>query len=326
MRFKNLKYFNFRNLANSSIDTDAENIILEGVNGQGKTNILESVYLLSYGSSFRTANVREAITFNQERMHIVGTAVDDDGQQRRIEYINQEGKRRIILDGKDVKDRKELIYTFPVIVFSHEDINFVKGEPEFRRRFFDQTFSLYNPSYLDSLRRYKTILAQRNAAIKGDQKSLMGLYDGRLAKYGLEVLREREKGVAEFNEIFPVLYRQISGTDTELVIRYQPSWKELRSEDEVISYLESTRDRDLRLMTTSSVVRRESEKLTIYTIFLPWRLLGAKKAPLESERIGFALLLNDANGRSGRKMVGYFGGIVNKNPLEYGKIRLVRQP
>ena len=79
-------------------------------------------------------------------------------------------------------------------------------------------------------------------------------------------------------------------------------------------------------MTTSSVVRRESEKLTIYTIFLPWRLLGAKKAPLESERIGFALLLNDANGRSGRKMVGYFGGIVNKNPLEYGKIRLVRQP
>lgn len=80
------------------------------------------------------------------------------------------------------------------------------------------------------------------------------------------------------------------------------------------------------LMTTSSVVRRESEKLTIYTIFLPWRLLGAKKAPLESERIGFALLLNDANGRSGRKMVGYFGGIVNKNPLEYGKIRLVRQP
>lgn len=257
MRFKNLKYFNFRNLANSSIDTDAENIILEGVNGQGKTNILESVYLLSYGSSFRTANVREAITFNQERMHIVGTAVDDDGQQRRIEYINQDGKRRIILDGKDVKDRKDLIYTFPVIVFSHEDINFVKGEPEFRRRFFDQTFSLYNPSYLDSLRRYKTILAQRNAAIKGDQKSLMGLYDGRLAKYGLEVLREREKGVAEFNEIFPVLYRQISGMDTELVIRYQPSWKELRSEDEVISYLESTRDRDLRLMTTSSGIHRD---------------------------------------------------------------------
>ena len=79
------------------------------------------------------------------------------------------------------------------------------------------------------------------------------------------------------------------------------------------------------LMRTSSVVRRESEKLTIYTIFLPWRLLGAKKAPTEKERIGFALLLNDANGRSGRKMVGYFGGIVNKNPMEYGKIRLVKQ-
>lgn len=262
MRFKELKYYNFRNIDNSSINTDCRNVILEGINGQGKTNILESVYLLSYGSSFRTGNSKEIITFNKDRLHIVGIAVSDDGLERKVEYVNQGGKRRILLDGKEIRDRKELIYNFPSIVFSHDDINFVKGEPEYRRRFFDQTFSMYNPVYLDSLRRYKTILMQRNAAIKARQSSLLSLYDERLAKYGLEVSREREEGVRMFNEIFPSLYKEISQTEKELSIRYQPSWRDLKSEDEVVNYLESTRERDMNLLTTSSGIHRD--RFTVY--------------------------------------------------------------
>ena len=262
MRFKELKYYNFRNIDNSSINTDCRNVILEGINGQGKTNILESVYLLSYGSSFRTGNSKEIITFNKDRVHIVGIAVSDDGLERKVEYVNQGGKRRILLDGKEIRDRKELIYNFPSIVFSHDDINFVKGEPEYRRRFFDQTFSMYNPVYLDSLRRYKTILMQRNAAIKARQSSLLSLYDERLAKYGLEVSREREEGVRMFNEIFPSLYKEISQTEKELSIRYQPSWRYLKSEDEVVNYLESTRERDMNLLTTSSGIHRD--RFTVY--------------------------------------------------------------
>ena len=262
MRFKELKYYNFRNIDNSSINTDCRNVILEGINGQGKTNILESVYLLSYGSSFRTGNSKEIITFNKDRVHIVGIAVSDDGLERKVEYVNQGGKRRILLDGKEIRDRKELIYNFPSIVFSHDDINFVKGEPEYRRRFFDQTFSMYNPVYLDSLRRYKTILMQRNAAIKAHQSSLLSLYDERLAKYGLEVSREREEGVRMFNEIFPSLYKEISQTEKELSIRYQPSWRDLKSEDEVVNYLESTRERDMNLLITSSGIHRD--RFTVY--------------------------------------------------------------
>lgn len=262
MRFKELKYYNFRNIENSGINTDCRNVILEGINGQGKTNILESVYLLSYGSSFRTGNAKEIITFNKDLVHIVGIAVCDDGLERKVEYVNRGGKRRILLDGKEIRDRKELIYNFPSIVFSHDDINFVKGEPEYRRRFFDQTFSMYNPLYLDSLRCYKTILMQRNAAIKARQSSLLSLYDERLAKYGLEVSREREEGVKMFNEIFPFLYKEISQTEKELSIRYQPSWRDLKSEDEVVSYLESTRERDMNLMTTSSGIHRD--RFTVY--------------------------------------------------------------
>ena len=262
MRFKEIKYQNFRNIADRSINTDSDNIILEGINGQGKTNILESVYLLSYGSSFRTSNIKEAVTHQKESMHLWASACDDDGQIRKVEYIFKEGKRKIFLDGKEVKDRKDLIYSFPVIVFSHEDINFIKGEPECRRRFFDQTFSLYNPLYLDSLRRYRHILSQRNAAIKANQISLLSLYDERLVKYGLEISREREEGVKNFNTIFPSLYKSISGTDKEIYIKYTPSWRELKNRDEILSYLESTRDRDARLQTTTSGIHRD--RFTVY--------------------------------------------------------------
>lgn len=257
MLFTKIKYFNFRNIENGSLDTYSRNVILEGINGQGKTNVLESVYLLSYGSSFRTANAKEAITFGAEKLHLACTVIDDDGQVRTVDYINHNGKRRILLDSKDIRDRKELIYNFPVIIFSHEDINFVKGEPEYRRRFFDQTFSLYDPLYLDSLRKYKSILSQRNSAIKSNQHSLISLYDERLAKYGLEVERKRREGVERFNQIFPSLYREISQTDKNISIRYQPSWRNLESEEEVIAYLETTHERDISMLTTSSGIHRD---------------------------------------------------------------------
>ncbi len=257
MRFKEIRHHNFRNLQDAVIRTDARDVVFEGMNGQGKTNLLESIYMLSYGSSFRTPYAKEAVRFGADDMSLSALVGMDDGDMRRIDYQLVDGKRRILLDGKEVNDRKELVYNFPVIVFCHDDIDFVRGEPERRRRFFDQTFSMYNPLYLDSLRRYRMILSQRNAAIKAGQSSLLSLYDGRLAKYGLEIVRDREEGVKNFNQIFPGLYKAISGTDKEVVIRYQPSWKELRSEDEVTSYLESTRDRDMRMLTSTSGIHRD---------------------------------------------------------------------
>ena len=273
MRFKELKYYNFRNIDNSSINTDCRNVILEGINGQGKTNILESVYLLSYGSSFRTGNSKEIITFNKDRVHIVGIAVSDDGLERKVEYVNQGGKRRILLDGKEIRDRKELIYNFPSIFFSHDDINFVKGEPEYRRRFFDQTFSMYNPVYLDSLRRYKTILMQRNAAVKTGDKSLISLYDNRLATYGIEIMKARAEAVYGFNSIFPSLFRKVSKLDMDLEIRYQPSWSGLNSVDEITEYLSQNIDRDIILKTTTSGIHRD--RFTVMSPLGPFSSIGS---------------------------------------------------
>ena len=271
MRFTSLEYTNFRNIFSDSVDTDSENIVLYGSNGQGKTNILESVYILSYGSSFRTSALRECIHYGDEGFSVSGSYTDGT-EKGRITVSYYDRTRKIILDGKEIKDRKTLIYQFPCIVFCHEDINYIKGEPEYRRRFFDQMMCLYSPSFFDSLRSYKSVLVQRNAAVKTGDMSLTALYNSRLALYGLMMMDERKKAVDEFNRIFPSLFRDISGTDYDLSVVYQPSWKDATAEA-VVSYLEENAERDIKMNTTSSGPHRD--RFTIMSKYGPFSQTGS---------------------------------------------------
>lgn len=257
MRFVNLKLTDFRNISSASIDTDAEDIVLTGINGQGKTNLLEAVYNLCYGSSFRTSSSKECVMHNKDGYSLKGTFLNDYGEKEIITVSFFDGKRKIIINGKEIKDRKELIYSFPCIVFCHEDIDFIKGEPENRRKFFDQMMTLYSPVFFDNLRNYRTILSQRNAAIKDNALDLIPLYNERLAFYGLEIMAERTSAVYEFNKIFPDGFKKVSGSDLNLYIDYQPSWKNYGSVDEIVSYLEETVDRDIKMSTTTSGIHRD---------------------------------------------------------------------
>lgn len=273
MRFKNLKTYNFRNIfSDTLINTDSENIILCGQNGQGKTNILESIYILCYGSSFRTTSLKDCITYSKDGFYISGSFLDNSEKGKiSISYSNKE--RKILLDDNEISDRKTLIYQFPCIIFCHEDINYIKGEPEYRRRFFDQMMSLYSPSYFDTLRLYRNILAQRNAAIKTLDRSIISLYNERLALYGSEIMEKRCNSVYEFNRIFPSLFSLITETDYNLEILYQPSWSESSSIDEIVGYLDSTIDRDIKLMTTTSGIHRD--RFQIMSKYGPFSSIGS---------------------------------------------------
>ena len=256
MRFSSIEIHDFRNISSASASSDSEDIVLVGTNGQGKTSFLEAVYMLCYGSSFRTPHLREAVMHGKPGFSI-SAEFEDEGFRERITTSYIEGKRRIAIDGKEVKDRKDLIYRFPCIAFIHEDIGFIKGEPEERRRFFDQMMSLHSPFFFDDSRSYRAVLMQRNAAVKTGDRSLISLYNGRLASYGLEIMKARAEAVYEFNRIFPSLFRKISESGMDLDIRYQPSWGDFQSESEIISYLEETEERDLKMMTTTSGIHRD---------------------------------------------------------------------
>ena len=257
MLVKKIVLDGFRNIRDRQIDTSAKQIILTGENGQGKTNVLEAVYMLCYGTSFRTQNIKELVTHGRESFYLCSVFEDSQGLERKAEVIFSDGKKHIRLDGKDIKDRKELIYCLPCIVFSHDDIEFVRGEPENRRRFFDQTMTMYDPVFFDDLRRYKLILKQRNAAIKDQRTELLDIYDQKLASYGLQIMKSRRAVADSFSAIFPDIYNTVSLEDRGIEISYRPSWNEDLGIDGVLEKLESQRDVDLKMNTTTSGPHRD---------------------------------------------------------------------
>ena len=262
MIIKKLVLDSFRNIRDREIDTSAKQIILTGENGQGKTNLLEALYILCYGNSFRTQNLKEAVTHGKEGFRLCSVFEDSQGLDRKAEVSFLEGKKSIRLDGKEIKDRKELIYCLPCIVFSHDDIEFVRGEPENRRRFFDQTMTMYDPVFFDDLRRYKMILKQRNAAIKDQRLSLLDIYDQKLASYGIQIMKARRSVCSSFSSIFPDIYNAVSLEDRGIEIQYRPSWGEGDSVDEITERLFNQRETDLKMNTTTSGPHRDRFLIT----------------------------------------------------------------
>lgn len=257
MQFISLGFYGFRNLVDSIVPTESKNVILVGDNGQGKTNFLEAIYTLCYGSSFRTNNIKEMCNHDKKEFSLNAIVQFDEDFKQQIFFSYTKGKREIRIDGKEVRDRRELIYNIPCIVFSHDDIEFVRGVPENRRRFFDQTMSLYDNLFFDDLRRYKVVLRQRNAAIKENVTSLIPIYDKKLAELGLIIQKKRAKEVESFNKIFGTLYKEISETDDQLTINYRPSWKGCSTVEEIEQVLSENLERDFIMQTTTSGIHRD---------------------------------------------------------------------
>ncbi|MDR2517641.1 MAG: DNA replication and repair protein RecF [Spirochaetaceae bacterium] len=229
MIFAALKTASFRNLADGETETRGRDIFLVGENGQGKTNFLEALYFSAYGSSFRGSRDGELVK-NGESASLVEARFDDPMYEC-IKVKIAGGKKHIELDGKSIEDRKELLTVIPCIIFCHEDMEFVSGPPESRRRFFDQTQSLCDPLYLDDLRRYRRVLKARNiflrqaGAFQKPDDGVLESLDVQLVEYGLSIMRKREEAAGQFSAFFGPLYGEVSGIDG-IRIRYLPSWKE----------------------------------------------------------------------------------------------------
>ena len=260
--FLSLTLYNFRNLKNDTIDLFAKEVFFVGENGQGKSNLLEALYYASYASSFRTRNEGEVILNGEKEMSISALFNSSDTTDLvNIKLLNS--RKRIEKNRKRVTDRKDLINTIPCVLFSHSDIEFASGEPERRRFFIDQTLSMYDTLYLESLRRYRHVLKSRNTVLKEQKLDMLGAYNAQLAHYGLEIERKRRDAIFRFNQIFSNLFEEISGI-SDLVISYEPAWKkksetgfDFPNENEVISHLESRLEVDLKMNTTMSGPHRD---------------------------------------------------------------------
>ncbi|MBT3273774.1 MAG: DNA replication/repair protein RecF [Spirochaetales bacterium] len=255
MGFRSVQVYNYRNLKDTLVDVDAREIFLVGENGQGKTNFLESIYLLCYGSSFRTKKDRELIRIGEKSMSVHGTSVTDDDNEVSLKI--EEGKKQITLNRKRISDRKQLIQHLPCIIFSHDDIEFVSGPPERRRWFFNQTMSLYNPLFIDILRRYSKIIHMRNTSVRDRRDDLLDVYDSQAAAAGLDLQKRRGKAITKFNKTFNGLFHSVSGLSGNIEIRYMPSWGKAETIDEAAELLRSRRTTDYAFKTTTSGPHRD---------------------------------------------------------------------
>ncbi|MFW5776390.1 MAG: DNA replication/repair protein RecF [Spirochaetota bacterium] len=236
MAFSSIRVYHFRNLADTSISTDAREVFLVGENGQGKTNFLEAVYFVCYGSSFRTRR-DEIMRRNCEQEMAVEGRFTSDGDSRTV-VVKQIGRtKQIELDGAPVADRKEIVSNIPCIVFCHDDIAFVTGGPDMQRWFMNQTQSLIEPSYIAELRRYSRVLKARNAALKNARADLLEVLDHQLVEAGLPLQLRRADLARRFNEALADIFARVFGDDLKLELSYRPSWNDPEgfSEADVIS-------------------------------------------------------------------------------------------
>lgn len=255
MPFEVIRFHNFRNLIDAEVPVRSGQVFFIGENGQGKTNFLEAVYILCYGKSFRSSSDLPLIKQNSADMGIVGIFKNEDSiSNTKIQMRN--GKKEIFNNDKAIIDRKELIDKYPCIIFCHEDIDFVRGGPEFQRQFFDQTASLLYPSYLDDLRNYGKILKTRNLLIKEQNFSLIPIYDAKLVEFGLLIQDRRHQLVSEFNTIFTPIFKYVSQNIDNVKVQYLPSWAGLDRLG-ASQRLKDRLNRDLALKTTTSGPHRD---------------------------------------------------------------------
>jgi DNA replication and repair protein RecF len=245
----------FRNIESADLRVDAPDVFFIGENGQGKTNILESIYFLSYGSSFRAASDVETIMAGFDETRIEG----DYGKKEeaffdRVEIRLSKERKTVEIDGKVIKDRRDLVHSHPCVVFSHDDMEFAVGAPERGRWFFDQTAALSHNGYIDTLRNYKRVLKMRNATLRNARLDVLAVLDEQLIEFGLVLMAEREKATKAFSSIFSEIYRHVSRLPYPVELHYQSSWKDRASAK---SSLEEKRSVDIESGSTSCGPHRD---------------------------------------------------------------------
>lgn len=258
MGFLAVQTYGFRNLLAARVPIGASRVFLVGENGQGKTNFLEAIYLLCFGSSFRAAQDGEMIGEGLEAAQVQGTYRVEEGMEREVAVRLRRGERKEIgIDGKAVRDRGEMLHNIPCVLFSPQDLQFVAGSPDRRRWFFNQTASLLDPVFFDDLRSYQKILRSRNALLREQKPQLLDLYDQQLVRYGKSIQARRLEIIRGFNETFTGLFGRISGLAEPLTIEYRPSWGSSLEEADLLERLSRRRSHDLRRAATTSGPHRD---------------------------------------------------------------------
>lgn len=255
MRIKELQLKNYRNYESCAFEPCDGVTVLLGNNGQGKTNVLEAVYLTCTGRSHRTRQDRELIRWGADLADVRIETQRRDGSHEVQILLPATGKRRIKVAQQEVSRSGELLGHVTGVLFSPEDLRTVKDGPAERRRFVDMALSQLRPAYYYAMQRYNRALKQRNellraAAVNPSLLATLDSWDEQLALAGAELMRHRREYVDRLSQVAGQTHQDIAGGREHLRIVYRPS-VDGETAQACMEALFGVRESDARRMTTS---------------------------------------------------------------------------
>jgi len=228
MFIESIELSNYRNYEDLHMDFHEGTNVLYGDNAQGKTNILEAIYVCSTTKSHKGSKDKEIVKFGEDESHIK-MMVRRDGVPYRIDmHLKKNKAKGVAVNGLPIKKASELFGIVNVIFFSPEDLNIIKNGPAERRRFIDLELCQLDRLYVYNLVQYNKVVVQRNKLLKEidfepSLKDTLEIWDSQLISYGKELIRLRTDFIKEVNALIYDIHFHLSGEKEELVIQYEPN-------------------------------------------------------------------------------------------------------
>ena len=253
MIIKSLDLMDFRNYENLNIDFGSGINIFYGDNAQGKTNILEAIYMSATTKSHRGTKDKDIIRFGCEEGHIRLFLLNSENVESKLDiHLRKSKTKGIAVDGVRLKKATELLGLINVVLFSPEDLDIIKGGPGERRRFIDMELCQLDDFYIYNLNNYNRIINQRNNLLKDlyfnpSLKDTIGIWDSQLVSFGSKVIERRVLFVKQLNEVIAGIHERLSGGKEHLEIVYEPNV----SIEDFEEALASSIDRDIKSKMTN---------------------------------------------------------------------------
>lgn len=258
MYISSLELADFRNIASLHMEFSQGTNILYGENAQGKTNILESLYMLSTTKSHRGVRDRDMIRFGREESHIRSLIMKGGIDYRIDMHLRKNKSKGIAINGQRIKKASELIGILHIVFFSPEDLGIVKNGPAERRRFMDMELCQLDASYLHNLNQYNKTVENRNRLLRDiymfpDLKETLDVWDAQLVNFGSKIIESRRRFILDLNGIVGEIHGKLSGGREHLSLLYEPN----AAAEDLEERLRSSRERDIHMKTTSTGPHRD---------------------------------------------------------------------
>jgi len=267
MLLEALRLQHFRNIEFAEVEPHPRFNIFWGQNGQGKTNLLEAIYLLSAVKSFRPQTNADLIQHGFDDA-LLEARVDRGGYQRIVRLdISSRGKK-VFLNNNPVRNLSDFFGTVNVVIFGPEDIQILKGSPSERRRFIDRAIFNAHPAYAVEMQSYEEVLKQRNAVLKDPRhdRALLSIYDEQLIQYGADVIERRLDFIDHFQPVLAATFKSIFDESFEAEVTYDFHRAEEFDFDPQGSRIDHERTIDRALSITA-----DEERDRGYTVIGPHR-------------------------------------------------------